>query len=149
MRDVDRAYAEEYKRMTEENERRRREMEDKRRERIGKLEIMGNDNAERERALQQVLLQPKEPLRSSQKSPGVVAKRALALQPKAFKNAERERALLQPKEPWSCSHKGPVLAQNSSSGLLKGHCKVPVKALKAPYSRAPAAAGGPVGNPKP
>jgi hypothetical protein len=63
MRDVDRAYAEEYKRMTEENERRRREMEDRRRERIGKLEIMGNDKAERERAMQEVLLR-KEPWKS-------------------------------------------------------------------------------------
>ena len=52
MREIDRGYAEEYRRMMEEQEQRRRDAEAQRRARVGKLEIMGNDNAQRERQRQ-------------------------------------------------------------------------------------------------
>jgi hypothetical protein len=45
-REVDRGYAEEYKRIVEQQERRRQAEEARRRERVGKLENMANDNAE-------------------------------------------------------------------------------------------------------
>lgn len=48
---TDQEYATKYAEMLEESDRRRREIEDKRHERIGRLEMMGNDNAEKERQL--------------------------------------------------------------------------------------------------